>query len=122
MSSAAHQFGHMHFDDVNLRGGSYSPWKAYGQVCQHDWLHDKQRQTHTCCMACCMQWLAARVPWLACCRSAYYNDRLNNGPACVQSKLANVLYTYELDRRLKREDNCTANTLHPGVVGTNLWR
>ena len=40
----------------------------------------------------------------------------------VQSKLANVLYTYELDRRLKCEDNCTANTLHPGVVGTNLWR
>ena len=40
----------------------------------------------------------------------------------VQSKLANVLYTYELDRRLKCEDNCTANTLHLGVVGTNLWR
>lgn len=42
--------------------------------------------------------------------------------AWLQSKLANVLYTYELDRRLKPQDNCTANTLHPGVVGTNLWR
>lgn len=39
-----------------------------------------------------------------------------------QSKLANVLYTYELARRLKPEDNCTANTLHPGIVGTNLGR
>lgn len=38
MSSAAHQFGHMHFDNVNLRGGEYSPWKAYGQVLQHDSL------------------------------------------------------------------------------------
>lgn len=40
----------------------------------------------------------------------------------VQSKLANILYTYELDRQLKPGDNCTANTLHPGIVGTNLGR
>lgn len=39
-----------------------------------------------------------------------------------QSKLANVLYTYELARRLKPEDNCTANALHPGIVGTHLGR
>lgn len=34
-----------------------------------------------------------------------------------QSKLANVLFTHELARRL-RGSGVTANALHPGVVGT----
>src|SRR5262245_10272808 len=37
-----------------------------------------------------------------------------------QSKLANVLFTYELARRLKGT-GLTANCMHPGVVGTNLF-
>ena len=36
------------------------------------------------------------------------------------SKLANVLHTYELDRRL-RGSGVTANCLHPGVVRTGIW-
>jgi NAD(P)-dependent dehydrogenase (short-subunit alcohol dehydrogenase family) len=36
-----------------------------------------------------------------------------------QSKLANVLFTYELDRRL-RDTSVTANALHPGVVSTSF--
>jgi NAD(P)-dependent dehydrogenase (short-subunit alcohol dehydrogenase family) len=36
-----------------------------------------------------------------------------------QSKLANVLFTYELARRL-RATSVTANTLHPGVVSTSF--
>jgi NAD(P)-dependent dehydrogenase (short-subunit alcohol dehydrogenase family) len=36
-----------------------------------------------------------------------------------QSKLANVLFTYELARRLEGT-GVTANTLHPGVVGTQI--
>jgi retinol dehydrogenase 14 len=39
--------------------------------------------------------------------------------AYSQSKLANVLFTYELARRLQGT-GVTANCLHPGVVGTNL--
>ncbi len=39
--------------------------------------------------------------------------------AYCQSKLANVLFTYELSRRLKGT-KITANALHPGVVGTNF--
>lgn len=38
-----------------------------------------------------------------------------------QSKLANVLFTYELDRRWN-SGAITANTLHPGFVSTNLGR
>jgi NAD(P)-dependent dehydrogenase (short-subunit alcohol dehydrogenase family) len=40
--------------------------------------------------------------------------------AYAQSKLANVLFTYELARRLAGT-GVTANCLHPGVVGTNLF-
>jgi len=39
-----------------------------------------------------------------------------------QSKLANVLFTYELARRLPKTASCTANALHPGVVDTELAR
>src|SRR2546425_8238255 len=41
--------------------------------------------------------------------------------AYANSKLANVLYTYELARRLEGT-GITANCLHPGGVGTNLFR
>ncbi len=36
-----------------------------------------------------------------------------------QSKLANIMFTYALARRLK-QSNVTANCLHPGVVGTGF--
>ena len=39
--------------------------------------------------------------------------------AYFQSKLANVLFTYELARRLS-DTGVTANCLHPGVIATNL--
>jgi NAD(P)-dependent dehydrogenase (short-subunit alcohol dehydrogenase family) len=40
--------------------------------------------------------------------------------AYAQSKLANVLFTYELARRLEGT-GVTANCMHPGVVGTSLF-
>jgi NAD(P)-dependent dehydrogenase (short-subunit alcohol dehydrogenase family) len=39
--------------------------------------------------------------------------------AYSQSKLANILFTYELARRLQNT-SITANTLHPGVVSTSF--
>ncbi len=39
--------------------------------------------------------------------------------AYFQSKLANVLFTYELARRLQ-DTSVTVNCLHPGVIATNL--
>lgn len=43
--------------------------------------------------------------------------------AYANSKLANILFTYELDRRLdgKNPSGVTVNALHPGVVGTGIW-
>jgi len=39
----------------------------------------------------------------------------------MQSKLCNLLHTNELAKRLKKEGvNITANSLHPGVIATNL--
>ena len=47
--------------------------------------------------------------------------RYRAGPAYSQSKLANVLFTYELVRRLEGT-GVTANCLHPGAVYTGLLR
>ncbi|XP_042494574.1 short-chain dehydrogenase TIC 32, chloroplastic-like [Macadamia integrifolia] len=56
-------------------------------------------------------------------------DKINDKPgyaawsAYGQSKLANVLHAKELNRRLKEEGvDITANSLHPGVIATNLLR
>ncbi|GBF91746.1 retinol dehydrogenase [Raphidocelis subcapitata] len=44
-------------------------------------------------------------------------------PAYGQSKLANIMFTYELARRLASDPSApTANALHPGVVRTELGR
>ncbi|KAL8139750.1 hypothetical protein V2J09_005771 [Rumex salicifolius] len=40
-----------------------------------------------------------------------------------QSKLANILHTSELSRKLKDDGvNITANSLHPGLISTNLFQ
>lgn len=47
----------------------------------------------------------------------------NRNKAYAQSKLANLLFTYELDRLLKKNGlNMMANAAHPGVTNTNLFR
>ncbi|HEX5401255.1 MAG TPA: oxidoreductase [Pseudonocardiaceae bacterium] len=43
------------------------------------------------------------------------------GSAYEESKLANLLFTYELDRRLA-DAGPRALAAHPGIVGTRLWR
>ncbi len=47
----------------------------------------------------------------------------NKNKAYAQSKLANLLFTYELDRKLKKNGNsCISVACHPGVTATNLFR
>lgn len=47
--------------------------------------------------------------------------KYDEAEAYNQSKLANVLFTRELARRLKGT-GVTANSLHPGIVSTELTR
>ncbi|PIA38997.1 hypothetical protein AQUCO_02700286v1 [Aquilegia coerulea] len=43
--------------------------------------------------------------------------------AYAQSKLANILHATELSRHLQEEGaNVTVNSVHPGVINTNLMR
>ena len=70
VSSSAHRFGQINFDDLNWQTRPYSAWPAYGQ-----------------------------------------------------SKLANLLFTYELQRRLSRAGRDThAVAAHPGWAATSLQR
>ncbi|MEF8815741.1 MAG: SDR family oxidoreductase [Salinibacter sp.] len=41
--------------------------------------------------------------------------------AYARSKLANILFTHELSRRLQ-DKGVVANAVHPGIVNTNIWR
>ncbi|CAO2152890.1 unnamed protein product [Urochloa humidicola] len=53
------------------------------------------------------------------------NDKARYNPfiAYSHSKLANILHANELSRRLQEEGcNLTANSLHPGVIFTNIVR
>jgi NAD(P)-dependent dehydrogenase (short-subunit alcohol dehydrogenase family) len=65
--------------------------------------------------------------------NSHFNARLDCDPltgldkrtylswkAYARSKLANVLFTYELARRL-HDQGVTANALHPGLVRTHIW-
>ncbi|KAL0309831.1 UNVERIFIED_CONTAM: Short-chain dehydrogenase B, chloroplastic [Sesamum radiatum] len=50
-------------------------------------------------------------------------SRYNKKRAYGQSKLANILHDNELSRRLKAEGvNITANSVHPGLIMTNLFK
>ncbi|OTF74443.1 retinol dehydrogenase 11-like protein [Euroglyphus maynei] len=68
LASIAHIPGSIHFDNINLENGAYTPLKAY-----------------------------------------------------AQSKLANVLFTLELARKL-RDTNIRTYAVHPGLVNTELGR
>ncbi|XP_054152560.1 retinol dehydrogenase 11-like [Oppia nitens] len=70
VSSSGHMMGKIHLDNINLRNGAYTSWKAY-----------------------------------------------------AQSKLANVLFTRELARRLGGlNSNVKTYCVHPGPVNTDLQR
>ena len=49
----------------------------------------------------------------------FLNDTYNGLKSYALSKLGNVMFTYELDRR-KQEDNITINALQPGLVKTDI--
>ena len=51
-----------------------------------------------------------------------YKKNYSAWPVYGQSKLANLLFTYELSRRLPPGGGLTTNALHPGVVRTELAR
>lgn len=52
-----------------------------------------------------------------------FSKNYDTKKAYAQSKLANLLFTYELDRRLKLANiNAIATAAHPGYTATNLQR
>ena len=53
----------------------------------------------------------------------FENKEFNGGNACAASKLSNIFYTYELQRRLESTDiECIAVAVDPGFVRTNWTR
>lgn len=69
--------------------------------------------------------IAHRYPYEQGIRFDQINDKdsYSDKKAYGQSKLANILHANELSRRLKEEGaNITVNSVHPGVIMTNLMR
>ncbi len=50
-----------------------------------------------------------------------YHHKYSGMKGYARSKLANVLFTYELARRLDAEQ-VTVNALHPGHIATDIWK
>ena len=69
VSAKLYALGEIHFENINLRNGIYTPMLGY-----------------------------------------------------AQSKLANILFTRELAKRLGNKSNITTYSLHPGIIYTNLGR
>lgn len=56
---------------------------------------------------------------IICFHRAHYNAER----AYAQSKLAQLMFTKELDKRIKASgENITVNAVHPGVVATELFQ
>ncbi|GGJ56916.1 SDR family oxidoreductase [Deinococcus roseus] len=62
-------------------------------------------------------WYARNLPWF----DLQGEKRYNVGLAYVQSKLANILFTYALARRLQGT-GITVNAVNPGIVDTGIGR
>ncbi len=111
VASDAHYFGRLDFNNLMLeRPGTYQPWLAYGNSKLVRSLH---HTSPPCALSCPLE-ISSEHPSFP-----PTEMTLHRRPGPSQ---ANILFTYELAKRLSVHPSITTNCLMPGVVNTDLGR
>lgn len=87
VSSGAHRFGSMRFDDLNWERGRYDRWRAYGQSKLANLLFTLELQRRLAATGSDLRAVAAHPGWAATNLQSHTGSRIQNGLMAVGNRL-----------------------------------
>jgi NAD(P)-dependent dehydrogenase (short-subunit alcohol dehydrogenase family) len=87
VSSGAHRFGLMRFDDLNWERGRYNRWRAYGQSKLANLLFTLELQQRLALAGSAVRAVAAHPGWSATNLQSHTGSRIQNGLLAVANRV-----------------------------------